>query len=55
MGYKKMGTEISFADLAVSKSLQHNRSVKMMNKINKVVNWENIEDLSEKKALRINK
>lgn len=45
MGYKKMGTEISFADLAVSKSLQHNRSVKMMDRINKVVNWKNIEAL----------
>ena len=45
MGYKKMGAEISFADLAVSKSLQHNHSVKLMNRINKVVNWENIEAL----------
>ena len=45
MGYKKMSTEISFADMAVSKSLQHNRSVKMMNRINKVVNWKNIEAL----------
>jgi len=45
MGYKKMGKEISFADLAVSKSLKHNRSVKMMNRINKVVKWRNIEAL----------
>ena len=43
MGYKKMDKGISFADLAVSKSLEHNRSLKMMNRINKVVNWKNIE------------
>ncbi len=29
MGYKEIGREISFTDLAVSKSLAHNRSVKM--------------------------
>jgi hypothetical protein len=30
MGYKRIGEEISFADFAVSKSLEHNRSVKLM-------------------------
>jgi len=45
MGYKKWGKEISFADLAVSKSLEHNRSLKMMERINKVVSWKNIEAL----------
>ena len=45
MGYKRIGEEISFADLAVSKSLEHNRSVKMMERINKVVKWRNIEAL----------
>ena len=43
MGYKKLGKEMSFADLAVRKSLEHNRSVKMMERINKVVRWKNIE------------
>jgi len=45
MGYKELGKEISFADLAVSKSLEHNRSLKMMNRINQVVKWKNIEAL----------
>lgn len=45
MGYKELGKEISFAGLAVSKSLEHNRSVKMMNRINKVVRWKNIDAL----------
>ena len=45
MGYKRMGKNLSFADLAVSKSLENNRSLKMMEKINKVVKWKNIEAL----------
>jgi len=45
MGYKRIGEEISFADLAVSKTLEHNRSVKLMDRINKVVSWRNIEAL----------
>ena len=43
MGYKRMGKNLSFADLAVSKSLENNRSLKMMEKINEVVKWRNIE------------
>lgn len=45
MGYKRIGEELSFADLAVKKSLEHNRSVKLMDRINKVVSWRNIEAL----------
>jgi IS5 family transposase len=45
MGYKELGKEISFADLAISKSLEHNRSLKMMNRINEVVKWRNIDAL----------
>ena len=45
MGYKDLGKEISFADLAISKSLAHNRSVKLMDRINKVVRWRNIDAL----------
>ena len=45
MGYKQIDKNLSFADLAVSKSLEHNRSLKMMEKINKVVKWRNIEAL----------
>ncbi|MBU0734570.1 MAG: IS5 family transposase [Proteobacteria bacterium] len=45
MGYKQIDKNLSFADLAVSKSLENNRSLKMMEKINKVVKWRNIEAL----------
>ena len=36
---------MSFADIALSKSMENNRSVKMMKRINKVINWRNIEAL----------
>lgn len=45
MGYKELGKEMSFADLAIFKSLEHNRSVKMVERINEVVKWNNIEAL----------
>jgi IS5 family transposase len=45
MGYKELGKKISFADLAVSTSLKHNRSLMMMNKINTLISWKNIEAL----------
>ena len=45
MGYKRIGKRISFADIAVKKSLEHNRSVAMMERINTAVTWENIEAL----------
>ena len=45
MGYKELGKKISFADLAVSTSLEHNRSLTMMNKINALISWKNIEAL----------
>lgn len=45
MGYKKLGKNMSFADLAVNNTIEYNRSVKMMEKINKAVNWNNIEAL----------
>jgi hypothetical protein len=35
MGFKKWGKDISFADLAVSKSLEHNRSLQMMMRIDR--------------------
>jgi IS5 family transposase len=45
MGYKRIGKELSFGDLAVARSMENNRSVKMMERINGAVNWENVEAL----------
>ena len=41
----QISENLSFADLAVSRSLEHNRTLKMLEKISKVVKWENIEAL----------
>ena len=43
MGYKKFGKGLRFADIEVKDTLRHNRSLKMMDKINRVVNWKRIE------------
>ena len=53
MGYKQIGENLSFADLAVAKSLEHNRSLKMMEKINGVVEWDNIEAVLTDLSLRL--
>ena len=45
MGYKQIGRNLSFADLAVSKSLENNRNLKVMEKISKVIKWKNLEAL----------
>ena len=45
MGYKKADKTVSFAELSLLNSIENNRSVKMMERINKSVNWENIEAL----------
>ena len=45
MGYKKVDKAISFAEKALLRSMENNRSVKMMERINTVVNWENREAL----------
>lgn len=45
MGYKKVDKTINFAELSLLSSIENNRSVKMMERISKAVNWENIEAL----------
>jgi transposase, IS5 family len=45
MAYKKLDKKLSFADLAVSKLMENNRSVQMMERIDKIINWKNIEAL----------
>jgi len=43
MGYKKFDQNISFAELDLSSSMENNRSLKMMERINQVIDWSNIE------------
>ncbi|MBN1548081.1 MAG: IS5 family transposase [Syntrophaceae bacterium] len=45
MGYKKTDSRLSFADIALFNSLDRNRAIQRMEKINKVVNWSKIEYL----------
>jgi IS5 family transposase len=45
MSFKKMETNLSFADISLFSSLEHNRAIKRMEQINAVVNWSQIERL----------
>jgi len=45
MGYKRIGETMSFADIALSKSMENNRAIKMLERINKSIKWRNIEAL----------
>ncbi len=43
MGYKKMKKNLGFADFALANSLKHNRSLKLMYKLNSSLNGDRIE------------
>ena len=43
MGYKKMKKNLGFADFALSSSLKHNRSLKLMEKIADSIDWDRID------------
>lgn len=43
MGFKKMVRSMDFADFALSSSLEANRSVKLMEKIDAAINWARVE------------
>ena len=39
MGYKKMKHNLGFADLALSSSVKHNRSLKLMETLDAAIDW----------------
>ncbi len=43
MGFKKMDTSIGFADFALASSLKHNRSLKLMEKLDNAIDWSRVE------------
>ena len=43
MGFKKMGRSLNFADFALSRSLEANRSVKLMEKISASIKWSRVD------------
>ena len=45
MGYKKMKKNLGFADFALSSSLKHNRSLKLMDKISNSLDWSRIDSV----------
>jgi len=45
MGYKKAEPNMTFAELSLMSSMEHNRSLKLMEKINDVIDWSKIEAL----------
>jgi IS5 family transposase len=45
MGYKKAEPNMTFAELSLMSSMEHNRSLKLMEKINDIIDWSKIETL----------
>jgi len=45
MGYKQMDNNFSFTDLSLADSMEKNRSLSRMEKINAIINWSSIEKL----------
>lgn len=45
MGYKQLGNNFSFTDLSPADSMEKNRSLSHMEKINTIINWDSIERL----------
>jgi hypothetical protein len=45
MGYKTLDQNISFAEVALASSMENNRSLKMMKKVNQIIDWSPIESL----------
>lgn len=48
MSYKQMDNNFSFADLSLFDSMEHNRAIKRMEKIDAIINWSPIETLLSK-------
>jgi len=50
MGYKKIDQSLDFADFALASSLKHNRSLKLMEKIDNAINWPRVESILKASA-----
>jgi len=44
MGYKRWTKNMSFGEMALSRSLEKNRSLKTMERINKIIDWVEVEE-----------
>ena len=45
MGHKEMSNSLGFADLALASSLKHNRSLRLINKLNDAIEWNHVEQI----------
>ena len=45
MGYKQMDNNFTFTDLSLFNSMEHNRAINRMEKIDAIINWTRIESL----------
>jgi IS5 family transposase len=45
MGYKQIESNVTFAEVSLLKSMEHNRSLKRLEKINQVINWSQVEEI----------
>lgn len=45
MGYKQIDQNMTFAEVSLLRSMEHNRSLKRLGKINQVINWSQVEEI----------
>ena len=45
MGYKQIDQNMTFAEVSLLKSMEHNRSLKRLEKISQVINWSQVEEI----------
>ncbi len=45
MGCKQMDNNFSFTDLSLADTMEHNRSISRMEKINAIINWSSVEKM----------
>ena len=45
MGYKKVEPNMTFAELSLMSSMEHNRTLKLLEKINNIIEWSKVESL----------
>jgi IS5 family transposase len=45
MGYKRIDRSMTFAEVSLLTSMEHNRSLKRLEKINTVINWSQVEEI----------
>jgi hypothetical protein len=45
MGYKQIEQNMTFAEVSLISSMEHNRSLKRLGKINQLINWSKVDEI----------